>query len=206
MPHARNSRPDLVMDSSSYDDDEKQTFICLFCPNPSHTLPTFYEHILATHSIDLPPLLAPLSFYRRIRFINFCRARTRDGFGVEDVMDGWLSGGGMDENDELLVPVLADDAVLINLDDDEEAGDEEDEDEDGMEGKMDDEDEEEDEWDEEDDEEDAEDDDIESTVRQCQQHTQRASPSSAHLRPSHSAHIPTWHLTVCWLIHSVSAC
>ena len=175
MPHARNSRPDLVMESSSsYDDDEKQTFICLFCPHPSPTLTQFHTHTLTTHQINLPPLLAPLSFYQRIRFINYCRARTRDGFGVGDVMDGWVAlagGGGMDEDEGLLVPVLADDAVLINLDDDESGEWDEEEGGEGLDG-MEDEDEEEDEeeWDDEDDEEDAEDEDIESTVRQCQQH------------------------------------
>ena len=166
MPHAPNSRPELVMSSNGYDDDEKQTFICLFCPHPSPSLPTFHEHLSTVHSLSLPSLLGSLSFYQRIRLINFCRARTKDGFGVTDVVEG-LAMNEWREDDALLQPVLADDAVLISLDDDEE-GTWEDDDGEGPDEGMDDEDEDEDEdeWDDEDDEEDAEDEDIESTVRQ----------------------------------------
>jgi len=153
------------MSSSGYDDDEKQTFICLFCPHPSPTLSAFHEHLTTAHNVTLPPILATLTFYQRIRLINYCRARTKDGFSVADVIEG-LGGAEWREDDALLQPVLADDAVLINLDDDEGGDWEDDEDAEGLEGDE----EEEDEWDEEDDEEDAEDEDIESTVRQCQQH------------------------------------
>ena len=169
MPHARNTRPDLATSSNGYEDDEKQTFVCLFCPQPSPTLTAFHDHLTTAHTVTLPPILAPLSFYQRIRLINYCRARTKDGFGVVDVVEG-LGMGEWREDDALLQPVLPDDAVLISLDDDE-GGEWDDEDEDGLDDDVDDGDE--DEWDEDEDEEDAEDEDIESTVRQCQQHEQQ---------------------------------
>ena len=162
------------MASNGYDDEEKQIFVCLFCPLPSPTLAIFHDHLTAAHNVTLPPILTSLTFYQRIRLINYCRARTKDGFGVADVVEG-LSMDEWREDDALLQPVLPDDAVLISLDDDEGGDLEDDED---VEGLDDDVDEDEEEWDEEDDEEDAEDEEVESTVRQCQQREQQ--PSAAH--------------------------
>ena len=160
------------MSSSGYEDDEKQLFLCLFCPHPSPSLPTFHSHLDSVHSFALPPLLHSLTFYQRIRLVNFCRARTKDGFGVADVIEG-IAGDEWREDEALLQPVLADDAVLINLNDDDGDDDEEDE---ALGGEEDEE--EEEEWDDEDDEEDAEDEDIESTVRQRQPLAQHAAAES----------------------------
>jgi hypothetical protein len=139
IPHTGpNRRPELVVDNEL--DEDVDAFICLFCPHTSTDLPSLWRHTTAQHDFDFLALCSShqLDFYGRIRLVNFVRSAVKDGFGAADVLEG-VRGGQWREEDKFLQPVMEDDAVLFNLEDDEEDAewdnedadeDEEDEDED----------------------------------------------------------------------------
>ena len=139
-------------------DDEKQTFICLFCSHTTHDLPSLWRHTATQHRFDFPALSSSLllDFYSRIRLINFVRHAVKEGFSEEDIR-AEVQGRSWLEGDRFLQPVLEDDAVLMSLEDE----DDWDDDEDGGDEKG----EQQEEEEEDDEDEDGNDEPAESTVR-----------------------------------------
>jgi protein arginine N-methyltransferase 3 len=103
---------------------ESNEAVCLFCKNTAPTT-VLWTHMKEHHGFDFYGIKAKrgLEFYDCIRLINFIRLQTKKGSSVADTIKAvnqsqWLT------SEEYLKPVIEDDPLLFELDDNSESDEE----------------------------------------------------------------------------------
>lgn len=80
--------------------------MCLFCVHEYAEVSLCLEHMRSEHAFDLVSALRGREFYDAVKLVNYLRRHGQDAAGVPDCL-----------TDADLVPVLADDQLLMHIDD-----------------------------------------------------------------------------------------
>ncbi|XP_055597442.1 zinc finger protein 277 [Uranotaenia lowii] len=127
--HSEDSDSDW---SDWYGEDQKTT--CLFCPNAKEKIEDLKAHMIAEHSFDFDAQVIGLSFYQRVKVVNFIRRQMhvmkcvmcREDFSSRENLENHLKeqnhyGIGdqqLWDQPEFFFPTYEDDQFLCHLEDD----------------------------------------------------------------------------------------
>ncbi|KAK9479406.1 S-adenosyl-L-methionine-dependent methyltransferase [Lipomyces japonicus] len=104
--------------------DDRTDAVCLFCPRLFSSAAQVFAHAAQDHGFDFACIARDLrlDFFGRIKLVNYVRAEVASGRQL-DVAAIAVSRDKFLQGDEFMKPVLEDDAVLFDLEDDDDEND-----------------------------------------------------------------------------------
>lgn len=95
---------------------------CLFCDKIVQSTKLTLAHVKSDHGFDFDAVRSQLKldFYGCMRLINFIRSENAAGTSVQGITDKVMAKGSWMSDEKYLIPVLQEDALLFDLDGDEE--------------------------------------------------------------------------------------